>query len=279
MSRERPDPWREIAGQAQTQWEAFLADPYAEEPVHQARVKLRQLRSMLSAVKKAVPPEEYVAWQEEWRDMGRLLSELRQFDVLEEARRLIEKQSGPHASSGQPLPWRRLRQQKTAAVREKALVKQCEQPWRRFDAWLARYRQAVSRRQERKAARQRFDRWVKQIEAISRQDRSYRDDRLVHERRIAGKKLRYALVAFFPDEAPELVQALKRWQACLGALHDSLLHRDLAVRWAAEKQLLPEQKGLLLGWEAARAVAARKQAAMLEALVVQHYWQWRNKRG
>ena len=270
------DPWHEVAQQAQAQWEAFLADPSAEEPVHQARVKLRQLRSMLAAVKKAVAPEAYAFWQQAWRDMSRLLGGLRQCDVLDEGSRLLEEQRGPLADDGGPdLPWRRLRRQETAPVRAAALALPCGPLWQRFDAWLVCYRQGVSRAKERRAAQRRLDRWVEQLAALSRQDRAYQNIPLAHERRILGKKLRYALAAFFPEAPPELGLALKRWQACLGVLHDSLLHCELARRWADERQLSAEQTGLLLGWEAGRAAFARKQAPKLEGEVIRLYRQWR----
>ena len=269
------DPWRDIAGQAEEQWNAFIGDPYAKAPVHQSRVKLRQLRSMLAAVKKKVSPAAYAAWQHEWRAMGQLLGDLRQGDVLEEAWEAINKQGGQLWAADTELPWRRLRQAETAAVQAQAVSKQQELPWQRFFDWLALYRQDVSVKQERKIVLKRLDKWIRAVEAVTRRDGTYADELLVHERRILGKKLRYALLAFFPGEAPELLLALKRWQACLGALHDSQVHRQLIADWAEQRLLSPEQKGLLTGWELARAAAARKQAAPLEALVVLGYWQWR----
>ena len=79
-------------------------------------------------------------------------------------------------------------------------------------------------------------------------------------------------------EAEKLVVSLKRWQALLGIAHDSEIHR----RWLFSEQgkalLSAEQRAVLLGWEAARAVQARKQAQESGGDVLRLYRQWRRGR-
>lgn len=269
------EPWDEIISQAETQWHLFIADPHDTEAVHQSRIKLRQLRSMLAAAKKNVSTDEYAAWQQEWGDMAQLLGDLRQWDVLEETWSMIERQSELVYKNAPPLPWRRSRAAETERVRMQVLTVQKKQPWQRFRTWLARYRKSVSARKERRCVRKRLDKWIRSIERITEQDTSYDDTLLMHKRRILGKKLRYALGAFFPKADADLMVALKRWQDCLGALNDSETHRRLAVEWADNALLPLEQKGLLIGWEAALAAQGCEQALVLEKEVAKLYWRWR----
>lgn len=269
------EPWNEIIGQAEMQWHAFIADPHDTEAVHQSRIKLRQLRSMLAAAKKNVSADEYAAWQQEWGDMAQILGDLRQWDVLEETWRMIERQSELVYKNAEPLPWRRFRATETEPVRMQALAAQGKQPWQRFRVWLEHYRKLVSVRKERQCVRKRLDKWIHKIERITEQDASYGDTLLMHKRRILGKKLRYALWSFFPETDAKLMLALKRWQACLGALNDSETHRRLAAEWANNALLPLEQKGLLIGWEAALAAQGREQAVTLEKEVAELYWRWR----
>ena len=269
------EPWDEIIGQAETQWYVFIADPHNTEAVHQSRIKLRQLRSMLAAAKKNVSADEYAAWQQEWGDMAQLLGDLRQWDVLEETWNMIERQSELVYKNAEALPWRRLRETETERGRTQALTAQAKQPWQRFRAWLEHYRKSVSPRKERRCVRKRLDKWIHEIERITEQDTAYDDTILMHKRRILGKKLRYALGAFFPNTDDGLMSALKRWQACLGALNDSETHRRLATEWADNALLPLEQKGLLIGWEAALAAQSREQAQTLEKEVAELYWRWR----
>lgn len=269
------EPWEEIIRQAENEWRLFIADPDNAEAVHQSRIKLRQLRSMLAAVKKNVLPDEYAAWQQEWGDMAQMLGDLRQWDVLEETWSMIERQSELVYKDARPLPWRRLRAAKTKRVGGQAAIVQAKQPWQRFRAWTVRYRKLVSARKERRCVCKRLDKWIHKIERLTERDASYADALLMHKRRILGKKLRYVLGAFFPNADDDLMLALKRWQDCLGALNDSETHRRLAIKWA-DKALLPlEQKGLLIGWEAALAAQGREQALPLEKEVAELYWRWR----
>ena len=270
----KAESWQMLVAQTEQQWRAILQEPYDEAFVHQARVTLRQLRSMLAAVKKVVPSQEYNAWQEEWRGMSQLLGALRQWDVLEESWRLIERELGDLVKPA----WdcQQLRQKELERVRAQAALVLQKRMRARFQVWLEAHRRRVSCKQERKCVKKRLDKWAELLADLQKQE-DYAAEQ-VHRCRIVGKKLRYALEMFFPNEAEKLVLSLKRWQALLGIAHDSEIHR----RWLFSEQgkalLSVEQRAILLGWEAARAVQARKQAQESGGDVLRLYRQWRRGR-
>ncbi len=63
-------------------YEDFLKQPQDPETLHQLRIKLRHLRSLLSFASPLMEPESYTAKQEELRNFGLKLSPLREIDVL-----------------------------------------------------------------------------------------------------------------------------------------------------------------------------------------------------
>lgn len=267
----RAESWQILVAQTEQQWRAILQEPYDEAFVHQARVTLRQLRSMLAAVKKVVPTQEYNAWREEWRSMSQMLGALRQWDVLEESWQLIEQELG-----GLVKPtWncQQLRQKELERVRAQAALVLQKRMHARFLVWLQDYRQRVSYKQERRCVKKRLDKWAGLLADLLKQEDYVAEQ--VHRCRIVGKKLRYALEMFFPNEAENLVSSLKRWQSFLGVAHDGEIHRRWLFSEQGEALLSAEQRAVLLGWEAARAVQARKQAQELGGEVLRLYRQWR----
>lgn len=80
----------------------------------------------------------------------------------------------------------------------------------------------------------------------------------LHQLRISGKKLRYALEFFRvylkKDQAKRLVGLTKELQDCLGSLNDAAVSRGLLeeLRQRSPKAMEPRSHGLILGWQAQR---------------------------
>ncbi len=88
--------------------------------------------------------------------------------------------------------------------------------------------------------------------------RDERNEESLHELRISGKKLRYALEFFRAfmkkDDAKEAIGLTKELQDCLGSLNDAAVSRGLlqALRERFPKESDPEALGMVLGWQARR---------------------------
>lgn len=88
--------------------------------------------------------------------------------------------------------------------------------------------------------------------------RDEENEESLHELRIAGKKLRYA-VEFFRDLLPKgqvktALESLKELQDCLGSLNDAAVSRRLLAEAGegGRRPLDARAEGLVLGWQAAR---------------------------
>ena len=274
----KAEPWQSLVEQLERQWAVVLQGDYEAEDVHQARVLIRQLRSLLSAVKKEIPPQEYDAWQEEWRRLSQLLAGLRQWDVLAESWRLLEQELGGLVSGHPELNCRQKRQAEIERIRVQAELALQTHLRERFFVWLAAYRQRVPKKVERKCAKKRMDKWAGRLDVLLPEEDGCVEAEQIHQCRIAGKKMRYVLELFFPQEAEPLVAALKQWQALLGSIHDSETHRRCLFFKQGEGLLPVQACALLTGWEAGQAAQARKQVKKQGEAVLRLCWKWRRTR-
>ena len=63
-------------------YQTFLEDPEVPRHVHQMRVKLRRLRSLLLFVKPCIGEEDFQTWKQALAEWGRVLGPLRDLDVV-----------------------------------------------------------------------------------------------------------------------------------------------------------------------------------------------------
>jgi CHAD domain-containing protein len=115
------------------------ADSTPEEAVHEARKDMKKLRGLIRLVRGELGEKAYRRENAAFRDIGRLLSGVRDADVmvatLDKLAELYPKELPPDASGGlrQALEARKPDDDRTAAARQ--AVEQLEQAWDRVDYW------------------------------------------------------------------------------------------------------------------------------------------------
>jgi inorganic triphosphatase YgiF len=256
--------------------EAGLLDASPDvEYVHQARVALRRLRSVLRLFREVVPRDAVAALAERLRAVGNLLGETRDWDVflgetlaaVEAAIPGEETLAGLHAQAASRR--RSARDTTAAAITDpewtvlmldlaRAIA---TQPWRATLSDEARALEALpaARFASRLLAKQ-----AKRVRRLGREIAAL-DDTALHALRIEIKKLRYATEFFqslYPRKAVRVwIDATVDLQALLGTLNDAAVTQRLLAELDGGDPDAARACGLVRGFTAARAQAGRAQIA------------------
>lgn len=236
------------------------------DPLHQARVALRRLRSALSIFRRVVADDRFEPLRGELRWLAAALGEARDIDVLisRVGRRDVLGEARAEA-------YRRV-DEALASARARTLMLDLAEwlavgAWRTAPANLAALSEPVQG-----FAAATLDRLRRRLKKCGRGMRAL-DDEARHEVRIDAKKLRYAAEFFasvFPGKKPQrqarrFIDAVQELQAHLGDLNDMAIAPVVLARFgiAAEPGLQPERHRLI-------GAAAQAYEELIEA---RRFWQ------
>lgn len=235
--------------------QAFLQKNEDRETLHQFRIQLRRLRSLLSFVKPLVQPEEYSLWQTRLQSWSRTTNSLREVDVILDTWQEI-------ITAGrldlQPPPWLEMMLQTERSSLVTALCStlsggQSTPMLLEFWAWLAGEAFSSSEAELSWAlfAPQRLSGWLDNMRKLAK-DLPVGDPAKTHQLRILGKKLRYSLESLpLKDRKTRVLLArLKRLQDSLGVLRDGHTMNETLNGWLSSQasRVLYRDAGILLGW-------------------------------
>ncbi len=246
-----------LAGQ-----DVLTAAPDDPESIHQIRVRIRQLRSLLSFFKPLLDQEEYNQVMARLGEMSGQLGPIREMDVL-----LSEWQS-LQLSYPNILAGSRSLEQLLKAERAKELnpvyqhisaggnTPELLRVWSFFEerSWL---QHPDSNKPLKQFMDQRLKKWVRNIDKTLRTV-DYNDILVLHPLRIRTKKLRYAVQALEPvlgRKYRALLPELKELQDKLGTICDAHGEATLIQKLGKGKRsnTLQLQSGMLMGFLLCRA--------------------------
>lgn len=246
----------------------FLLRPEDPETAHQFRVKIRQIRSLISFIKPLLNQEDYGKVQDDLRNLANRFGYLREIDVLEEEwNTLIESRSDTFSDSTaflSALKKERSNQQSqlqaqfgnsaSSSVFNNLWVRLIEFPWENDSKKQILYAEFITARFKKWLSKARKE--LKKMEA--------NDPKAIHSLRIRLKKLRYALTILEPalnKNNNRLVLNLKKLQDKLGiicdAQRDRIILKDLRLKY--RKTSFHYESGVLEGYLISRAEQITKE--------------------
>jgi len=241
-----------------TELRAACEMPEHTEHVHRLRVATRRTLAAFDAFHAVIPAKRRGWFEKRLRRLRRTAGEARDLDVLTDRltndavrarHQLIAMLSKQRHTSRAPI-----------LAQLEALV---DSDWCcRVDRLLADVSDRRRRSDFRAYARRHFKPMIAAF--FAKADRKVRDDREIHELRIEGKKLRYALEIFAPvlpaHAGARCQQSLERLQKTLGAFTDHAAAADRLGRWARSADAGPDRDVLvaLCDDERRQADVARK---------------------
>ncbi len=243
----------------------FLQNTADPEAMHQFRIQLRRLRSLLSFAKPLADPEDYASWQSQLRDWSRSTNGLRETDVMIAAWQEITTDG--HLTLLPP-PWLEMMLQTerttlSADLAENLATGKATPLLLGFWAWLA---SDATFTVEAEASWSEFflhrlGEWLDDMRRLAK-DLTPDDAAGIHKLRIQGKKLRYSLesLELRDRKTRALLARLKRLQDGLGFFRDSQVLNETLNNWLNKQasRVLYRDAGILLGWTArARLDAVR----------------------
>lgn len=231
------------------------------ENVHQLRVATRRTLAAFDAFADVIPAKRRQWFEKRLVRLRRAAGEARDLDVLSD-RLALGATGAARARSRLVAMLSKQRIQSRGPIREQyEKLLDAEWPER-----VERLLEGIRRRRRQPAfaafARRRFKPMIAAF--FAKADRKLRSAGEIHELRIAGKQLRYALEIFasvFPADVGDRCQdALERLQETLGSFTDHAAAADRLARWArsAEAGSNRELLATLRRDEDAQADAARK---------------------
>lgn len=210
------------------------------EFLHDLRVSVRRTRSLLSLMKKYLPPEDIAHFQTEFKWVGTVTGAVRDLDVYllnaDKYREMLPEELYPG------LEWfiqalQRQRKRQLRLLREHLKSERFTQlavDWEKFLLELPQRENNPSgekncREAAEKIIRKRFKRILKNGSAITK-DTS--DDKL-HELRIEGKKFRYILEffrsLFYAESVDSYLKQMKKLQNNLGDFNDYSVQKNMLI--------------------------------------------------
>lgn len=232
-------------------------DPNQPDSLHQLRIQIRRLRSLLSFVKPLLELEGYTKWQNELRLWSHSMNELREIDVLYETWQAATSDS---LFALTPPPWLKamLQTERTKLINDlfTPLYPRTYTPlllglW----AWLsdASWSPTAKQLPFSRFTKTRLTEWLTTLRDHGK-DLTQIEVSELHQLRISGKKLRYVLEDLVPlDRKTKLLLAcLKVLNERLGHIHDATTIVDALTRWMSNhaSRALHRDAGILLGWVA-----------------------------
>ncbi|MGV8906743.1 MAG: CHAD domain-containing protein [Acetobacterium sp.] len=240
---------------AQNNLLAQMDDP---ENVHQLRVKIRQLRGLLSFFSPLFDKVDYHEKQRALSKSGLVFSEIREVDVILEE---IEKMTNNSlVSLGDfPLLKNKLEQKRRVELeRITAFSKNNEltailldlRVWLLEDPWI---NTELLDDSIKKYSEKRLARWSKRInKAMVEMEMS--DKEAIHQVRIRSKKLRYVmeqLRAILDSDSKKSIKRFEKLQEDLGYFHDVYINKLFLEKLIGESNSaqLHYEAGLFVGWQ------------------------------
>ncbi len=237
------------------------------EYLHQLRVALRRLRSVLSLVAAFAPDETLAQLRQEFAELGRALGALRELDVfIDETLRPLLQQRPGHTGLHALLAL-------SAGQRDAALAEIRAPHWRHHvqdmilrlalwlqgDYWLQTPLQGAAEYLQKQGFRRRVKRFLKHAQALDPADPAS-----LHRLRILAKKVRYFLELFGLDKSSggALHDALVNLQTQLGEYNDTVNVEVQITRLKAfqpDVVALQEACALVQGWNLQRQAALQAQ--------------------
>jgi CHAD domain-containing protein len=218
-----------------------ILDDIDSEFLHDLRVSVRRIRSLLSLLKKWLPPEEVVRFQAEFKWLGTVTGGIRDLDVYLLKRDVFKAILPEELQPGLDCFFQdiiRQRKRKLRTLREQLRSE-------RFTGLLSAWEQFLRHLPEQdlysegqknchevaeKIIRKRFKRILRYGEAIT----PATPDGKLHELRIEGKKFRYLLEFYrslFQNEAVDsYLKQLKKLQNNLGDFNDFTVQKHMLVQ-------------------------------------------------
>lgn len=231
-------------------------NPNEPEHTHQLRVKIRQLRSLVSFFKPTLPEDAYAAFQADLREWASKLSTLRELDVMKNHFELFLKKFS--AGSLQGYLDRELeieRHQLFDRIADGKMTPILLGTWHQIRCMALCPEQGYLSLSS--YASDRMNQWVTRFERNGRQAR-VADIAMLHRLRIQGKKIRYVLEwieLIVPATSSKSVKVMKKLQNTLGELHDIHCETLHMQEWITQDSATPDlmyQAGLYEGWQQRR---------------------------
>lgn len=262
------------------QEEAIVGED-AWEALHDYRVALRQLRSLLGSIKGIYPAESLEAWRATLSAVASETGAMRDLDVHLLSRHKIEARLPEDLRKGCTPVFSALQRQRRQAHRRLGAFLRSTAYQSGMEALEQGLSTAAETPQEgevgsspiRQQAAAQIHRRLRQLDRRTRKLIDDAPDEEIHRIRIIGKKLRY-LLDFFSDLFPEkavsqMERQLAGLQRKLGDFNDACVQQETLARYAQKppSSLSPHQLQALGGLRAALyGVYLRKRRAARKAL-------------
>ncbi len=251
----------------------FLQRPEDIETAHQYRVKIRQVRSLISFIKPLLNSEDYERIQDLLRDMAGRFAYLREIDVLMEEWSILAE-SHPDLPK---IPTVFLSVLKKERIANQADI--CAQlvleptveslgsiwAWIFGDAWDKDLldKDTATNKTYKDFVNERFDKWLRKAQKqFKRTD--FNDIKAIHRLRIRFKKLRYVWTILEPlsiMENKDFLSDLKIIQDKLGKICDA--NRDVTLLYGLRikypKAAFQYESGVIAGYLLSRASQIRQE--------------------
>ena len=226
--------------------ELGIIEDWDSEFLHDYRVSLRRIRSVLSSIKGIFPEETLADWKTQLGTIARHTNKLRDLDVYllsqDDMTQLLPEVLQPHLAGlfTDLSKERKQEQQKLKAYLKSsgyqssitALAEAFSHPESLAET---KHSRAPIKEQAAKRVLKRFHKLTDLAEALSKDS----PDEDIHSIRIAGKKLRYLLEFFgslFPEEEMEnLTDLLSKLQSRLGDFNDTSVQQAYLLNYAKTK--------------------------------------------
>lgn len=247
----------------------FIRLPGDQETLHQTRVHLRRLRSLLAFGKDLLPEETYAEYKAMLLGLTEKLEPLKEIDAAVTVWQEIIA-AGEVDFSIRPVLGNNLAEKRADfAGRINQELNKGQITPRLLDmwAWFANNAMADAGDTGRVLlgdfARGRLQKWLDQLLQASK-DLDPQDPEKVHALRIHVKKIRYvleALTSLWPKKAPKIIEHLKELQDSLGYLHDAHGNNRIiqGLLRAQSSRLLYRDAGILTGWQAHKCLSLRRK--------------------
>ncbi len=272
------EAFRSLAGDCLRQWQANAvgaAESEAPEFIHQLRVALRRLRSLLRVFAPALPSEFVADWNERLRENADDFGEARDLDVLYEEILAPVAAADTHEDSAIARLVEKVDAARATARAEARLKLDPAAQGRLLIGFTAALHALPEHAGETEAlpafARHQLDRLRKRMRRRHEAAADLVPARL-HALRIAGKRLRYAVEFFAPlmpaKSGARYLEGLTRVQNALGFVNDVDVARTRLLAWAGDDSELRAAAAFVLGWHGPRyARLARRALRELEPLL------------
>lgn len=250
--------------------EAGVIDDIDSEFLHDYRVCMRKIRSVLSLMKNVFTAGHTDALKQAFREIASETNRLRDLDVYLLGQQVLTDMLPDTLARGLEVMFkdfaerRRLEQERIAKFFASAAYKQKIRHAKQL--LVAAKRGSESQHAKTPAyqlAKQEIGNRYKKINRIGRKITGTAPDEQVHELRIECKKLRYLLEFYQPllpqEHAEQFVKRLKKLQTCLGDFNDYAVQQQSLLDYVVRANSRPGKKEVALAVGGLIAILNQKQ--------------------